>query len=389
MSDTENPSRSGRSDASRGNERIGRRSFLSAGASVVAVFGQGLVGDPARGRSRVPSPDSGSDNLPAGEGRRNGDDYEVQHVVADESGTIRFAVPNAWDDVSGTPAEGDPFLVASPDLDGYATSWDVPGIEVSVRRLARDTPGAELDELTQYGGACQDGGRQQTRLPGYEFLTQGWFLCGGEGTTFLAMAGSATPDAAADARTVPGDEQEVRSGDGSNSTCGIVVGAQGVTERDLGAIAGAVHSLVTHRSDDRVIQAAPRVPEPPVAKLDGRLTPGESIAAEIPPGTAGHRYVIDDVAAGDRVRVDGSRTGGQGFQGFYLVEAGDRVGFPTAIDAAMSSPHGMNILTGEAGPFTLSGAVRNAESELVLMILPGPFPEGSGPYELAIERMTR
>ncbi|MFC3957808.1 hypothetical protein [Halovivax cerinus] len=385
----EKPDRLSRSGTSRGNERVGRRSLLSASAAVVAVLGQGRVGDPVRGRSQMPSPDSGADTVSAEDGRRSEDDYEVQRVVADESGTIQFAVPNAWDDVSGTPVEGHPFLVASPDLNGYATSWDVPGIEVSVHRLARDTPGAELDELPQYGGACTDGGRQQTRVPGYEFLTQGWFHCGGDGTTFVAMAGSATSDTAADARTGPGDEQEARSGDGSNSTYGIVVGAQGVTERDLGAIAGAVHSLDAHRPDDRVIQAAPRVTEASANGVEGRLAPGESIAAEIPPGTACHRYAIDDVAAGDRVRVDGSRTGGQGLQGFYLVEAGERVGFPTAIDAVMSSPHGMNILTGAAGPFTLSGMVRSAESELVLMILPGPFPEGSGPYELAIERMAR
>ncbi|ELZ12228.1 peptidase S1 and S6, chymotrypsin/Hap [Halovivax asiaticus JCM 14624] len=389
MCDDENPDRLTRDEANCRIEHVGRRAFLSAGAVAFATLDWGRVGGSIRGRAQVSSSDSGPDDVLAGSTRRGSRDYEVQRVVADESGTIRFAVPNAWDDVLGTPVEGDPFLVASPDLDGYATSWEVPGIEVSVRSQSVDRPGDELDELTQYGGACEDGGRQHTRVPGYEFLTQGWFQCGSEGTTFLTMAGNPTPNAAVDAQTGPDAEPEVRSGNAANSTRGIVIGAQGVSERDLGVIAGAIHSLVTHRADDRTTMEAPRVTKSSSKGVDGRLAPGESIAAEIPPGSPGHRYVIDDVAVGDRVRVDGSRTGGQGLQGFYLFEAGERVGFPTAIDAAMVSPYGMNALTGEAGPFTLTGTVRTAESELVLMNIPGPFPEGNGPYELTIERMAR
>ena len=56
--------------------------------------------------------------------------------LVDDSHTIVIAVPGAWQEVNttafipeeGTAAEGHPSIVASPDIEKFYTSFDVPGV---------------------------------------------------------------------------------------------------------------------------------------------------------------------------------------------------------------------------------------------------------------------
>lgn len=83
--------------------------------------------------------------------------------LVDDTGVIVLAVPDTWQDVNLTPAmldnegtavpsEGHPSIVASPDIQKFYTSFDVPGVSYFTVAYVEDP----LTLLSQYGltGGC-------------------------------------------------------------------------------------------------------------------------------------------------------------------------------------------------------------------------------------------
>lgn len=365
---------------------VTRRSVLRAGGATAVGLGTipSLLTATARAAEH---PSTGVSDRPGDRtgGRATDSTYEDQRIVSDESGSISLSIPADWDDVAETGAAAAPSILAAPDVGEFTTTWNVPGIEVILTTDLEGSPGATLDELTAYGDACADGGRHRTRLPDHEFLSQGWYQCNNGGATFLSMVG--VPANAPDEES-PVHESLIRDAaagppnDGTSpAPYTVIVGAQGVTGRDLGAISAAVHSLETETDADRSGVGSPLA----ATEAAARPSSGETVRGAIGSDSASRTYAFDDARAGDRLRVEVTRTGGQGLQAFYLLEPGTGPGFSSAIDAAVLGPYGANALTGDPGPVTLSGEARTTGPGHALAVLPGLFPAGTGPYEFRFD----
>ncbi|ELY44689.1 hypothetical protein [Natronorubrum sulfidifaciens] len=359
-----------RDDSNARRTAIDRRSILTVGAGTLAGLGTLSVVQTAAAQDGdewpVGEPDDGRDADGWDEPVPEDPDYGDQQQVTDETGTIQTSIPSDWNDVSGTPRELGPALVAAPDLEGYATTWDVPGIEIVVTTELGTDPEVALDSIADFSEFCEDAGRQQAQTPGYEFVSQGWTQCGGGETTFLSMAG------------VPMGESGGEAMDGSYL---VLIGAQLVTEQDMGAINNAIGSLQTGSPDTGEGIQEQEVTDQLPAGSGTSLASGQTVDGEVRPGDLAAIYTYDDASAGDRLTLEVTRTGGMGQQGFSLTEPGGGPGLPYTIDTAMLEPDGTNVLTGQPGPVTLSGVTQVSGPGHSVVIIPSPYPEGIGPYQ--------
>lgn len=138
-------------------------------------------------------------------------------TVTDDSGTITARLPAAWTQVDGTPADiGSgapvPSIAAAPDLEGFRTTWDVPGMEFIASPDLMEFTSAELLEAlaptdcTSFERAAYDDG---FFVGEYEVFNG----CGGADTVFVLVAAA--------------------SNDGTN---GVVVAVQALTDADFAAL---------------------------------------------------------------------------------------------------------------------------------------------------------
>lgn len=113
-------------------------------------------------------------------------------TVTDDQGLISVSIPASWTDVNGEPNPNfGPSIWASPDLQGWNDTWDVPGIIVE---SAPDRSASEIDLLLQerdLSGACEDFGSEPYDDGLYGGTLQIWGNCGGTETIYIVLA--ATP----------------------------------------------------------------------------------------------------------------------------------------------------------------------------------------------------
>jgi serine protease Do len=117
-------------------------------------------------------------------------EYSGYTSVSDDSGTITVDVPVEWADVDGTPIVLDDGtelsnVQAAPDLEGFRTRWDVPGLSLT----AATDLGAGIDTATlldefsaDAASACTDGGRDDYDDGLYTGQVQYFTDCGGTST---------------------------------------------------------------------------------------------------------------------------------------------------------------------------------------------------------------
>jgi serine protease Do len=97
-----------------------------------------------------PTPtESSEESAGAFEGYAAGQAYESYVLVTDEYKAIQVEIPEAWSEVDGSPwMDGEDVIGASiwgsPDLQGFADTWDVPGVMFDVS-----------DDLARLGGYVQ------------------------------------------------------------------------------------------------------------------------------------------------------------------------------------------------------------------------------------------
>ena len=113
-------------------------------------------------------------------------------TVTDDSGLISVSIPTAWRDVNGTFNDAfGPSVWASPDIQAWQESWNVPGIivESAADYTSADIP--ELLALLDLSEACVDFGVSDYDDGLYVGLLQIFGECGGTQTTYVILA--ATP----------------------------------------------------------------------------------------------------------------------------------------------------------------------------------------------------
>ncbi len=110
-------------------------------------------------------------------------------TVNDDSGLITVSVPAGWAvDGSENPNFG-PSVWASPDLQGFVDTWDVPGIvvESAPNRPASDIP-VLLQERADFGNSCEDLGQEDYDDGFYVGTLQIYGNCGGTETFYVILA---------------------------------------------------------------------------------------------------------------------------------------------------------------------------------------------------------
>ncbi|MEQ8841026.1 MAG: PDZ domain-containing protein [Acidimicrobiales bacterium] len=110
-------------------------------------------------------------------------------TATDDSGLISVSIPASWSDVDGSanPDFG-PSIWASPDLQGYLDSWEVPGIIVE---SAPDRPASDIDLLLQernFSEVCEDLGAEPYDDGLYVGTLQIYGSCGGTETYYIILA---------------------------------------------------------------------------------------------------------------------------------------------------------------------------------------------------------
>jgi serine protease Do len=113
--------------------------------------------------------------------------YSSYVPISDDSGSITVQVPAEWADVDGAPVTTDDGtqiynVQAAPDLEGFRTRWDVPGLSLSAAASGAVDSGLLLDDVsTTAAGACTDAGREDYDDGLYTGQTQYFTDCGGSG----------------------------------------------------------------------------------------------------------------------------------------------------------------------------------------------------------------
>jgi hypothetical protein len=378
-------------------ESINRRSVLAAGGISLAGLGtlpslQGVSAQEDEEDYEWPIGEPDED-VEAGEWDDplpEDPDYTDQQMITDDREVIQYSVPADWGDISGAPTSLGPTLVASPDIEGYMSSWDVPGIEVILTTEFGADPGRVLDELAGFEEFCEDGGRQRVGFPGYEFELQTWYQCGGGETMFLSMAGVSIGD--------PIDEQpnnEFPDSETMDAPYVVLVGGQVNTEQDMQAIQGAINSLQTRSPESQNELPTPysdpqngTQSQEEIQQLQAReLESGQTIQGDHPGGVIAHNYPIR-ASAGDQLFVEVSRGGGGG--GNLVIYLNEDF---AAMDWVLIDADGTDVYTGQQQPFMLSGTAQASSENLVVghsvSIHSWLYPEGYGPYTIRFENRGR
>lgn len=121
--------------------------------------------------------------------------YQDYVTVTDDSGQLSMSIPREWTDVRGLPWEFDGELVgfsiaAAPDLDGWYTTWGVPGVFFAASESLRSQYDAtDLLNLDDYDFSleCVYDGRYSYEDPLYVGEYDLWVDCGGTGSILIVL----------------------------------------------------------------------------------------------------------------------------------------------------------------------------------------------------------
>ena len=138
--------------------------------------------------------------------------YTDYVIVTDDSESISVEVPADWFDVDGTVSDIGPSVVASPSIQDFDQTWDVPGVRITASQEVGTDLEALLDQVAQ-NEDCTSQGREDFETPFYSGRLEFFSDCGGVGASFVTLAALAE--------------------DGSFT---VVVAMQAVTDADLDAL---------------------------------------------------------------------------------------------------------------------------------------------------------
>lgn len=123
-----------------------------------------------------------------------GEFYSDYVDVSDDSGSLYVDVPAGWTDVDGRSwvigdVEVGPGLAASPDLDGYYTTWSTPGLffGASTEMVSYTTEDDLLDQFS-FVDSCESSERDFYDDGLYTGVWEIYENCGGTNTSFVNVA---------------------------------------------------------------------------------------------------------------------------------------------------------------------------------------------------------
>ena len=114
--------------------------------------------------------------------------------IFDDSQVVSVQVPSGWTQIDGAPVESETgvqfySVLASPDIEGYNSSWNVPGVVVrGTQDFSRAPEEYLVDMISAYGAECGD-----PQTDAYDDgVYAGTFVylpdCGGVGSELLGLA---------------------------------------------------------------------------------------------------------------------------------------------------------------------------------------------------------
>lgn len=107
-------------------------------------------------------------------------------AVQDDQNLLQVEVPVDWTDIDGALPEDvewfDAFLMASPDLAAFSSSWSVPGLMFAASAKGGLTEEEMLDAIN-YADSCTYDHRETYEDSLYSGLADAWTNCGPEGGT--------------------------------------------------------------------------------------------------------------------------------------------------------------------------------------------------------------
>ena len=121
-------------------------------------------------------------------------------TITDETGVLTVDVPVEWVDTLGSAWTQNIFgieggdegiglaLSASPDMDGWSSTWTVPGLFFGASDLLVGTPSELLDAYGYLADDCTYDGRYEYDDGAYVGQLDWWDNCGGVGTAYAAIA---------------------------------------------------------------------------------------------------------------------------------------------------------------------------------------------------------
>jgi serine protease Do len=112
--------------------------------------------------------------------------------IADDTGTLTMEVPAEWSDVNGSAwvmddEEIGPAVSASPDLEGFSNTWEVPGVFFGVSDQLTMTVEEYLDSL-DFSDSCTYDSRSDYSDGVYTGFYDLWTNCGDAGSSFVVIA---------------------------------------------------------------------------------------------------------------------------------------------------------------------------------------------------------
>jgi len=129
------------------------------------------------------------------------DDYSDYVAVTDDSGVLSVNLPVEWIDVNGEPWTENIFgldgtveggigvaLSASPDYEGWSTTWGVPGLFFGASPQIGGSVDDVLDAYGYIAEECTYDGRYDYDDGVYAGKYDWWNDCGGVGTVFVIIA---------------------------------------------------------------------------------------------------------------------------------------------------------------------------------------------------------
>ena len=121
-------------------------------------------------------------------------EYAAFERLTDDTGRLTVDVPREWSDVAGGPWTVDGAAVgqqieASPDLERFRTTWNVPGVifGASEQLQANFDPATLLDAVS-FAEQCTYDGRQPYSDAAYTGFRDDYSACGGTDTTYTVVA---------------------------------------------------------------------------------------------------------------------------------------------------------------------------------------------------------